>query len=71
MLDKVQREPVTITKNGRPTALVVALASPEIVKAVQAVIEDHYWGKKAVEADAEGYLSQAASEKLLSDCLGA
>ena len=60
-----------ITKNGRPTAPILALENPKVVKEVQAIIEDHYWGKRAIEADAEGYLSQADSEKLLSDCLGA
>ena len=60
-----------ITKNGCPTVPILALENPKVVKATQAVIEDHYWGKRAIEADAEGYLSQADSEKLLSDCLGA
>lgn len=71
MLDRVQREPVTITKNGRPVALVVALEDAALVEAVQELVEDHYWGERAANAEEAGYLTSEESEKLLNDCLNA
>jgi len=69
LLDNVQREPVAITKHGRPVAVVLALENEEVLAAVQDSLEDHYWGRKALKADQEGYLSVEESEAFLAACL--
>ena len=71
LLHTVQREPVTITKNGREVAVVVALDRPEQVAALEAILADQYWGEQAIHAEQAGYLSVAESEALLKDCLNA
>ena len=55
-LDAAQREPVMITKKNRPVGVMFSMQD----------IEDTIWGEKAKAAHAEGYLSEAQSESILS-----
>ena len=71
LLRKVQQEPMTITKNGQPVAVMLNLDSPEVIDAVQEAIDDCYWGSRARQAEAEGYLSAEESRQLLDNCLNA
>lgn len=61
LLDAVQRQPVIITKKGRPVARIVAFVDPERFREV----EDRMWGERAEKAAKEGYLTPAQSEAFL------
>ena len=67
LLDDAQREPVMIERNGRPVAVVLAIADFERFEAM----EDAYWGRLAEEASKEGYIGEEVSEKLLNELLHA
>jgi prevent-host-death family protein len=67
LLDAAQREPVTITKNGREVAVLVSKEDFERLEA----LEDAYWGRLAEEAHKEGYIGVEESEKLLNRLLNA
>lgn len=67
LLDRAQREPVTITKNGREVAVLLSKEDFERLEA----LEDAHWAARAMEAEKEGYLGVEESEKLLNDLLHA
>jgi prevent-host-death family protein len=56
LIDKAQRQMITITRRGRPVAYVM---SPE-------VMEDHIDGQLAMQAEAEGFLGVEASRDFLN-----
>jgi hypothetical protein len=60
-LEASQREPVMVTKNKRPVGMFFSMQD----------IEDTYWGKKALEAHAKGYIGVEESEALLQKFLNA
>jgi prevent-host-death family protein len=55
LLDKAQRQIVSVTRRGRPAVLVM---SPE-------VMQDHIDGQLALQAQAEGFLGVQASATFL------
>ena len=61
MLDTAQREPVLLTKQNRPVAVVISVED----------LEDTIWGEQARRAHAEGYVGQDGSRKLLDRLLNA
>lgn len=61
LLDNAQREPVTITKKGRPVAVVMSMQEYEHFQEV----ENAYWASQADKAYQEGFLSEADSAKAL------
>ncbi len=67
LLDAAQREPVTITRNGREVAVLI---SKEDFARLEA-LEDAHWGRLAEEAMQEGYIGVEESEKLLNELLNA
>ena len=67
LLDRAQREPVTITKNGREVAVLV---SKEDFARLEA-LEDAYWGSLAEAARKEGSIGVEESERLLKSYLDA
>ena len=60
-LDMAQREPVVVTKNSRPVAVLVSLED----------IEDQILLKQAIEANEDGYLSDDESENFLTGLINA
>jgi prevent-host-death family protein len=50
-------EPVTISKTGRPVAVLMSLREYERLSA----FEDTYWARRALEAEKEGYLDHKSS----------
>ena len=62
-LDGVSEAPLNITKTRRPFAVV--MSHKEFLR-LQA-IEDAYWGKRAEEGEASGYLGVERSRALLAD----
>lgn len=67
LLDAAQREPVTITRQGREVAVVL---SKEDFARFEA-LEDGHWGRLALEAMKEGSIGLEESEKLLRSMLDA
>ena len=60
-LDMAQREPVLVTKMGRPVGAFFSIADLETVA----------WGERALAAEREGYAGVEASEGLLNGLLNA
>lgn len=67
LLEAAQREPVTITRNGREVA--VLLSKEDFVRLE--ALEDAMWAARAEEAMKEGYIGVEESEKLLHELLNA
>lgn len=65
ILNKVIKEPVTINKHGKPTAVVISYEEYEKFQG----LEDLYWTMKSKEAAEEGYLSNNESESIISNIL--
>lgn len=67
LIDCARKEPVTITRNNRPVAVMV---SPEEYKHFVA-LDDAYWGERATKAEKKGALSIEESEAFLNSVLNA
>ncbi|OGG80201.1 hypothetical protein A3A39_02940 [Candidatus Kaiserbacteria bacterium RIFCSPLOWO2_01_FULL_54_13] len=67
LLDSVQRQPVIITKKGRPVARMIAFVDPKRFREV----EDQIWGERAMKAEKEGTIGVAASRRLMKRILDA
>lgn len=65
MMTTVIKEPVTIQKHGRPSAVLISYE--EYKKFEQ--LEDLYWSLRAKQSEEEGYLSSEESTDLLSNIL--
>jgi prevent-host-death family protein len=65
LIDTAQREPVTITRQGREVAVVLSKHDFEHL----AALEDAYWIARAQEAEKEGYLGTEESERVLQSYL--
>jgi antitoxin Phd len=62
-LDMAETDPVFVKKSGRQKSVLI---SQEMYKKFLA-LEDNYWAQKALEAEAEGYLGEKDSGKVLKD----
>lgn len=67
LLDTARREPVLVSKHGRPVAVVLSYEEYERLDE----LEKAYWTGRADAADAEGYLGRRESEALLEGRLEA
>jgi len=54
-LDMAQREPVAVTKMGRPVGVFISMAD----------LEDTIWGERALAAHKEGYVTEMESRSLI------
>ena len=61
LLDEARRAPVAINKHGRKIAVMMAAEDYERLEELY----DWYWGKKAEEAEKEGFLGAEESAKAL------
>jgi prevent-host-death family protein len=71
LLKTVQREPVTITKNGRAAAMMLSVSDKELIAAVEGFLEERYWGERIAEAERGGYIGAQESNRILSEALNA
>ncbi len=62
-LDVAETDPVLVEKSGRPKSVLISHRMYEKFMA----LEDAYWAQKAIKAEAEGYLGEKTTEKLLKD----
>ena len=69
LLDRVQHDPVAITKQGRPVAMMLPVRDQAMLEVVQQAIDDAWWGARANKAIEKGYLGTEASTKLVDDVL--
>ncbi len=60
-LDMAQREPVAVTKMGRPVGVFISMAD----------LENTMWGERALAAHREGYIGVEESGKFLDSLLDA
>ena len=67
LLDTAIREPVSITRNGRPVAVVLSRQDFERL----AAIEDAWWARRTEAGEAEGLLSPQDSEEFLKTLINA
>lgn len=67
VLEAAQHEPVKISKNGRPYAVILSARDHEALLAM----EDEYWLKRAKEAEQEGYSGHEEGDSLLRDLMNA
>ena len=71
LLDAAQREPVTITKNGRAVAMMLSASDDSMIAAVESFLEERYWGERVAEAELGGYIGARESNRILSEALNA
>jgi len=71
LLETVQREPVTITKNGRAAAMMLSVSDKELIAAVEGFLEERYWRERIAEAERGGYTGARESNRILSEALNA
>jgi prevent-host-death family protein len=71
LMETAQREPVTITKNGRAAAIMVSASDNELIAAVEGFLEERYWGERVADAERGGYIGARESNSILSEALSA
>jgi len=71
LLDAAQREPVTITKNGRAVAMMLSASDDSMIAAVESFLEERYWGERIADAERAGYIGARESNRILSEALNA
>jgi antitoxin Phd len=62
-LDVAETDPVLVEKSGRPKSVLISHRMYEKFM----ILEDAYWANKAAEAEAEGYLGEKSTNKILKD----
>ena len=67
LLDEARQFPVFVKKNGRHVAVVMSAEEYEFLE----TLSDAYWGKRALEAEKEGFIGAEKSEKLMKRMLNA
>ena len=66
IMEHAQREPVTITRHGRPSAVMLSAADFALVRAMFEALEDQEWLAKAKAAEAEGFCGVKEAQSLLT-----
>ena len=71
LLETVQREPVTITKNGRVAAVVISASDNELTSAMEGFLEERQWRERVADAERGGYIGVEESGRIMSEALNA
>jgi len=71
LLDAAQREPVTITKNGRAVAMMLSASDDSMIAALEGFLEERYWGERIADAERGGYIGVEESNRILCEALNA
>jgi len=71
LLDAAQREPVTITKNGRAVAMMLSASDDSMIAAIEGFLEERYWGERIADAERGGYIGVEESGRIMSEALNA
>ena len=71
LLETVQREPVTTTKNGRAVAIIVPSSDNDLILEMQEFLEDRQWCERISEAERGGYIGVQESKRILREALNA
>lgn len=67
IIEQAQREPVTITRHGRPSAVMLSASDFALVREMFETLEDQEWLERASDAEREGLLGVGAGQSLLAD----
>jgi len=54
LLEKVRREPVMITKNGRAVAMMLSASDNELIAVVEGFLAERYWGERIADVERGG-----------------
>ena len=71
LLETVQREPVTITKNGRAVAIIVPSSDNDLILEMQEFLEDRQWCERIPEVECGGSIGVQESKRILREALNA
>jgi len=71
LLETARREPVTITKNGRAAAMLIATSDNELISAIEGFLEERYWVERIADAERGGYIGTRESNRILTEALNA
>ena len=71
LLETVQREPVTITKNEHAVAIVLPAYDNELTLAMEGFLEGRYWRERVADAERGGYIGVEESGRIMSEALNA
>lgn len=71
LLETAQRDPVTITKNGRAAAILIPTSDNEMIAAVEEFSEERYWREKIADAERGGHVGARESNRILGEALNA
>ena len=71
LLETAQREPMTITKNGRAVAIIVPSSDNDLILEMQEFLEDRQWCERIADAERGGYIGARESNRILSEALNA
>ena len=69
LLKTAQREPVTITKNGRAAVIMLPATDDGMIAAVESFLQERYWGERVAEAERGGYIGVDESALIMSEAL--
>ena len=69
LLETAQREPMTITKNGRAVAMMLSVSDKELIAAVEGFLEERYWREGIADAERGGYIGARVSNRILREAL--
>ncbi|MDA8724158.1 hypothetical protein N9M90_05130 [Alphaproteobacteria bacterium] len=67
----LQREPVTIAKNGRAVVMMLSASDKSMIAALEGFLEERYWGERIAGAERGGYIGVEDSNRILSEALNA
>lgn len=67
IIEQAQREPVTITRHGRPSAVMLSAADFALVREMFETLEDQEWLTKANDAESQGFAGIDAGRALLTE----
>ena len=69
IMEQAQREPVTITRHGRPSTVMVSATDYVHIRELFEAVEDQEWLQRARTAEQEGFVGVAESEAFLNSLL--
>lgn len=64
-LDLVQEQPIVIEEEGRPRAVMLAYDEYDRLQRM----DDYFWGKRALEAEKEGFVGHEESMRFIRERL--
>lgn len=67
VIEQAQREPVTITRHGRPSAVMISAADFAHIKELFEAVEDQEWLQRAQAAEQDGFCGVKEGQRLFAE----